>query len=149
MKFVEGSLVKNTLGSQFAEFTADALSGFIYSFLGPRYGFASSYLIGICGSIFLMIYWYEKSYILLLIIAAKFGISSAFNMSFIASIELIPAIFAASVFGYCNVLARIITMGSSVIAELDYPTPLIVVISSASAAGVVSLFLVQKLPKFV
>jgi hypothetical protein len=142
MKFVEGSLIKNTLGSQFGEFSADALSGFIYSILGARYGFATSYLIGIFGSIFLMIYWENKDYILLLIIAAKFGISSAFNMSFIASIELIPALFAASVFGYCNVTARLVTMGSSVVAELDYPTPLIVVITAASTAAMASFFLV-------
>jgi hypothetical protein len=96
-----------------------------------------------------MVYWENIDAILFLIISAKLGISSAFNMSFIASIQLIPAIFAASVFGYCNVLARIITMGSSVIAEMDYPAPLIVVISAASSAAIASMFLVQKLPKFV
>lgn len=121
---------------------ADAAGGVLYGILGARYGFASSYLIGICGSVFLMIYWDNKDYILFLIIAAKFGMSSAFNMSFIASIELIPAIFAASIFGYCNVIARLITMGSSVVAELDFPTPLIVTISAASSAAFVSFLLI-------
>jgi len=99
-------------------------------------------LIGICGSVLLLIYWENKDYILYLILAAKFGMSSAFNMSFIASIELIPAIFAASIFGYCNVIARLVTMGSSVVAELDYPTPLIVTIASASTAALVSFLLI-------
>ena len=63
-------------------------------------------------------------------------------MSFIASIQLVPAIFAATIFGYCNVTARILTMGSSVIAETDYPYPLIIVITAASTAAVVSMFLV-------
>ena len=141
MKFVQGSLVKNTLGSQVAEFMANSLSGFVYSFLGAKYGFASSYVVSILGSTLLILYWDNKDYILILIIAAKFGISSAFNMSFIASIELIPALVAASVFGYCNVAARIVTMGSSVVAEIEYPTPLVVSIASASTAAVVSFML--------
>ena len=121
---------------------ANLLSGFVYQILGAKYGFASSYVVSIVGSSLLILYWDNKDYILLLIIAAKFGISSAFNMSFIASIELIPALVAASVFGYCNVTARLVTMGSSVVAELDYPTPLVVSIASASTAAIVSFMLV-------
>ena len=98
-------------------------------------------MVSILGSTLLILYWDNKDYILLLIIAAKFGISSEFNKSFIASIELIPALVAASVFGYCNVAARIVTMGSSVVAEIEYPTPLVVSIVSASTAAVVSFML--------
>ena len=65
---------------------------------GLSNGFESSYVVSILGSTLLILYWDNKDYILILIIAAKFGISSAFNMSFIASIELIPALVAASVF---------------------------------------------------
>ena len=60
MKDVKGSLVKNTLGSQIAEFTADAFSGVVYAFLGPRYGFASSYTVGIIGTILLYTQWENK-----------------------------------------------------------------------------------------
>ena len=149
MKFVKGSLIKNTLGSQIAEFSADALSGVVYAGVGPRRGFVCSYIVGICGSVLMLTFWENKDYILFLIIAAKLGMSSAFNMSFIASIQLIPPIFAASVFGYCNVLARIVTMGSSVIAEMDYPAPLIITICFASSAALASIFLLEKMPKFV
>lgn len=48
----------------------------------------------------------------------------AFNMVFIASVELIPTIFAATVFGYANVVARLVTMMSSIIAEKEYPLPI-------------------------
>jgi hypothetical protein len=86
MKFVKGSLLKNTLGSQVAEFSADLASGLVYSYLGPKRGFISSYIVGIFGATLMLIYWENKDYILYLIIAAKLGMSAAFNMSFIASI---------------------------------------------------------------
>ena len=73
---------------------------------------------------------------------AKFGISAAFNMIFIASVQLIPTIVAASVFGYCNVLARLMTVLSPIVAELDYPLPLYINIFAAMGAGFTSLFII-------
>ena len=73
---------------------------------------------------------------------AKFGISAAFNMVFLASVQLIPTIVAASVFGYCNVLARAITVLAPIVAELDYPLPLYINIFAAISAAITSLFII-------
>ena len=142
MKNVKGSLIANTLASQGAEFFADVFSGVIYNSLGARKSFLTSYFVSIIGSLLLLKFIDNTNLIFLFIIMAKFGISSAFTISFIASVQLIPTIFAASVFGYCNVSARIVTMMSSLVAELDEPTPLIVSASSAFGAAVVSLFII-------
>lgn len=142
MKYVTGNLITNTLASQSGELIADCISGLIYTLVGPKMGFSISYIFSILGSVLLLKFWTNTSTILYFIIMAKFGISSAFNMSFIASVQLIPTIFAASVFGYCNVVARTVTMMSSIVAEQEYPTPLVISISTALLAAIASLFIV-------
>jgi hypothetical protein len=69
---------------------------------------------------------------------AKFGICCAFNMSFISSVELIPAIIATSAFGFSNVFARVVTMLSPQIAELDPPLPLKINIGVTTLAIIVT-----------
>lgn len=86
MKNVRGSLITNTLASQGAEFSADVFSGVIYKTLGPRKSFVTSYIISIVGSLFLLYFIDNTDIIFLFIILAKFGISSAFTISFIASV---------------------------------------------------------------
>lgn len=142
MKNVKGSLISNTLASQGAEFFANVFSGVIYNALGAKQSFVTSYIVSIVGSLLLLRYIDDTNLIFIFIIMAKFGISSAFTISFIASVQLIPTIFAASVFGYCNFSARIVTMMSSIVAELDEPTPLVISASSALGAALVSLFII-------
>ena len=90
----------------------------------------------------LMMYWTSISLIPIFIVFAKFGISAAFNMTFIASVQLIPTIIAASVFGYCNMVARTITILSPLVAEIVYPVPLVINICAAFLALVASQFIV-------
>ena len=142
MKYVDGGLIKNTLISQFSELTADLVSGIIYYKFGPRFAFTIMFCISIFGSILLMLFWTNLELIPVLIILAKFGISASFNMVFIASVQLIPTIVAASVFGYCNVSARLITVLSPIVAELDYPLPLYINIGAAMGAAFTSLFII-------
>ena len=59
-------------------------------------------------------------------------------MSFISSVELIPAIIATSAFGFSNVFARVVTMLSPQIAELDPPLPLKINIGVTTLAIIVT-----------
>ena len=119
-----------------AELLANIISGVIYAKFGPRLGFTSMYLLSIVGSLFLVKYWTKTDLIPLFITLSKFGVSASFNMCFLAFIKLIPTMFCTSVFGLCNVLARITTMLAPLIAEQDYPTPLVAnILSLAVAVG--------------
>jgi hypothetical protein len=80
---------------------------------GPKLGFCSMYFVSLIGSILLLYTMKNKNlhhFIPLTLMISKFGVSAAFNMSFIASVQLIPTIFTATVFGYCNVMARLATV---------------------------------------
>ena len=112
MKNVKGSIVINSLGSGLSELAADLISGYIFTFLGPRKAFALMYLSALFGSL-LLIYAISMDYLDLLIIfipLAKFGCAASFNMCFIANAQLIPTLFASTVFGLCNCLSRAVTI---------------------------------------
>lgn len=138
MDHLEGSLITNTIISQVSEFTAYILSSVIYLYLGPKPAFLSMYLLSVIGSGMLIKFWTDVSLIPIFITMAKFGISACFNMVFIASVELVPTLFTASAFGFCNVSARMVTMMSSLVAELPYPVPLVVNMIVALIAAVAS-----------
>lgn len=112
MKNVEGSLIHNTMASATSELVGDLVSGVLYMKLGPRYAFSLSYAISFVGSICLILLMDSEQYDLLpfFIPLAKFGVAAAFNMCFIAAVQLIPTIFASTVFGISNVFARTITI---------------------------------------
>ena len=80
---------------------------------------------------------------------SKFGISACFNMVFISVVQLTPTMFTASIFGFCNVTARMVTVLAPEIIELPNPTPIIINVICAGIAAFFSLFLVEKLPKYV
>ena len=144
---VQGTLVKNTIVSQSAEVAADLASGLIYLWIGPKWTFSSLFLLSVLGSTLLIFYWDNVELIPVFIVMAKLGINGTFNCCFVASIELMPTIFSASAFGLCNVTARTATILSPIIAQMNYPTPLIINISVASFAGFCSLFIIVKPPR--
>ena len=83
---IEGTIVRNTLISQFAECTADLSSAFIYMFLGPKLGLFSMYTLSAAGSALLIAFFHNDNLIPYFIIMAKFGISGCFNMVFVLSV---------------------------------------------------------------
>ena len=148
MKKVQGSIVVNTISNQVSEVSADILSGFYYVYAGPIRGFQSMFMLSIIGTVLLLIYWDNVDLIPVFVLIAKFGVSANFNMVYIASVALIPPLFASSVWGINNTVARLCSMLAPEIAELAYPTPLIISLIFNTIAIFVAQILVQKLPKF-
>lgn len=62
----------------------------------------------------------------MLVLIAKFGISSAFNIIYVSHHHVFPVLFAATAFGICNFTTRIFTGVSPILAQLDEPYPMIV-----------------------
>ena len=110
----------------------------MYSAIGPKMGLTSSYLLCLFGSILLMIDWNNLEMVPLYVTIAKFGISSAYNMIYIASVALVPTILSSTVFGYCNVVARVLTIFAPEVAEQAYPFPMILCIMLVLIASIIS-----------
>ena len=70
-------------------------------------------------------------------------------MVFIASVQLMPTVLAASAFGIANIVANLLSILSSLIAEIEYPVPLLVNIGCAMFASISACYIIEKLPKFI
>ena len=151
MKNLAGGIITNTLSSQTAEFLGNLISGILYFFLGPKLAFFTMYTFSAIGSISLLLATLGgyKSVIVVCVFIAKFGISAAFNMSFIALVQLTPTAVATTSFGLANFVARLVTFLAPMTAEMNEITGLIINISCALFAAFVSLLLVTRLPRFV
>ena len=149
MKVVPGNLVYLTMVSQLSDAVANFQSGFLYKKTGPRLGFFSMFTLSSVGSLCLLLLWNQSPYLILcFIILAKLGITSAFNMAFISFMQLIPTILCSTVFGFCNVTARVATVLSSQVAEIDPFTAISINLGFVALSIIASAFLISKLPKF-
>lgn len=130
------------------------MSGFLYIKMGTRFGLSFSFLFSMAGSIVLIFITKmdiatQVTLIPVFISMAKFGIAAAFNMCFIASVQLIPTLHTATAFGICNMAARSMTVLSPEVAEIGGIVPLLLNIGVAGIAAFSSIFIKTKMPKFV
>jgi len=149
MKVIPGNLIYLTMVSQLSEAFAYLQSGFLYKKTGAKLGFISMFIVSGLGSLCLLLFWSESPYLIIcFIILAKLGITSAFNMAFISCMQLIPSILCSTVFGFCNATARLATVLSSQVAEIDHVTAISVNLVFVGMSIVASACLISKLPKF-
>ncbi|TNV79939.1 hypothetical protein FGO68_gene6 [Halteria grandinella] len=71
----------------------------------------------------------------------KFGVTSAFNLSYTIMRELFETLIRATSFGVCNVTARLITISAPIFAQSKQPIPMLIIVVFSAAAGGLSLFL--------
>ena len=124
------------------------LGGYIYGLTGARYGLVCMCILTVIGSAFLIYYQDNENALPYFVILTKFGPSAANTMVYISNVDLIPVMLSTTVFGFWNVIVRIINSMSSLFAEMEEPTPMIVNISVSIACGLCALLLVEKLPTF-
>ena len=78
----------------------------------------------------------------LLVMTVRFGIECSFTLTYLANAMLFPTLFSATSNGICNFFARICTIFSSEVAELEDPVP-IQVFTLVAAVGVIFSFLIK------
>ena len=64
--------------------------------------------------------------ILICLLLTKFGVSSSLNLCFLVTSEYFPIIYSSTVFGACNVFARVISIFAPLIAEINPPLPMMI-----------------------
>ncbi len=64
-----------------------------------------------------------------------------FNICYFANSQIFPAIFAGTAFGICNLGAKIATIFSPYMAEVDPPLPMIIFTILAISAAFLSLII--------
>jgi len=72
---------------------------------------------------------------------AKFGISSAFVIVYVATVDVFPTLFCATAIGFCNFFARVATILAPLIAEKQPPLPMLIFTSMTAVGSVLALFI--------
>lgn len=147
LKYIPGSVYLNTSLSCIAEIIAYLCSGLVMGFFGVKLSFIISFILAAAGGIFLVIFFSaDGALIAVFVLFAKFGISFAFNIAYLATPQMFPTELTSTAFGICNIFARFSTVLSPLIAELPDPAPMSIFSISCIAAAFLPLCLrkVQK-----
>jgi len=121
----------------------------IYRRMGPKRAFLLLFSIGFIGSI--PVIFSEtasqgfKDYVVpACLFLMNFGSSATFGNLYIGHMDLFPVVFSTTSMGICNIVARLCTVFAPVVAEIDEPTPEILITILMGAALVISLFIRNK-----
>ena len=125
LKYIPGNIFINTTLSSFADLLGYAGSGIIMKTFGVKLSFMISFILAAIGGFLLVIFFNaEGALIAVFVLFAKFGISVAFNISYLATPHMFPTAVGVTAFGICNLFARFSTILSPLIAELPDPAPM-------------------------
>jgi hypothetical protein len=119
MKYFRGDLYVNNLVNAIAEVIAYCVAGAIAKYFGLRFTFTVSYLISIAGMAgMLLTKTMDQRILSMFLISSKFGVSITTNAAYLANYKIFPVSIVATMFGICNIFARIATMFAPYIAEI-------------------------------
>ena len=85
MKYFQGNIFLNASISSASEIVAYSLGGLLYQKVGIHATFMAAFGISILGAIALMIFGENKDYVPFMVLSAKFGVSSTFNICYLAN----------------------------------------------------------------
>lgn len=141
LKYISGDFFVNTAVSSLTEAPAYLLGGLLYSRIGIKGVFVGSYIISVIGGILLLLFQKYTSIVPVMILFAKFGVSSTFNMCYLGNALIFPTLFAGTAYGICNTFGKLATIISPQLAEVKMPTPIIVFLIVTSAGAVLALLI--------
>lgn len=141
LKYIEGDFFVNTAVSSLTEAPAYLISGLLYDKIGIKGVLVGSYIISVVGGVLLLSLQSFTSIVPVMILLAKFGVSSTFNMCYLGNALIFPTIFAGTAYGICNTFGKLATIISPMLAEVKMPTPIIVFVVVTSTAAVLALFI--------
>jgi Na+/melibiose symporter-like transporter len=119
LKYIPGNIYVNIILSSLAEAIIILSSGFIAKALGSKTTLFLSFAVGGFFGMGLIFVNPENTIaILICILLTKSGIASAFNLCFLVTAEFFPIMFSSTVFGACNIIARITSIMAPIIAEM-------------------------------
>jgi MFS family permease len=141
MKYIPGDVFINTVVSSLAEAVATFLSAPLQKMMGPRNSLTVMFaLCGISG-VFLAIAESNESWVKEIppiILFAKFGISAAFAFLYMSTAYYFDSKFMGTIFGICNLVCRAATILSPMVAEAEFPVPVISLVITCLIATILS-----------
>lgn len=139
MKYLPGNVILNNTISCISEMIGNAVAGVMIPRIGAPSTFRIGFTISLSGGLAMLTYLISTDYYsqsihefsptaaLLyasIILVAKFGICMNFCACFSSTTEMFPPQFSVAAFGISNFLARVCTLFSPQIAEIQSTIPM-------------------------
>ena len=110
LKYLPGDIYSNTYATSLAEAIGLAQSGITYRYTGLKTAMVLPYAVSLMGGICILMYGDQMLGLMpFFVLLLRLGISSVFNIVWLANGVLFPTLFFGSSMGICNVIARIAT----------------------------------------
>ena len=127
-----------------ADIVAALTAGALLQYFTPKKLFFFYFLIaGIAGAC--MIFYIDKEnpnqLVLLLVGLSRLGISCSFISVYMTHPGYFPTLFAVTSMGIANIITRVVVIVAPLVAELDFPTPMIIFTMLQCAACISSCFI--------
>mmetsp|Transcript_1486 Transcript_1486/g.988 ORF Transcript_1486/g.988 Transcript_1486/m.988 type:complete len:184 (+) Transcript_1486:1077-1628(+) len=126
MKYFPGNIFVNSYVSIVAQIPGNILGAMSYQRFGFRFTIMCSMAVSGIGALLILLLKDTESFFYVLVLLAKIGVVSSFNVIYIAHSDLFPVLFAATAMGICNTIARLGTIGAPSLAEVSGPLPMII-----------------------
>jgi hypothetical protein len=145
LKYLPGDIFVNTITTNASDIPIVIMGGLAYKYLGLKFSLFGAFIFATCGSVSMLIFSVQyPDAVPVMIMLAKGGVKMTFNIVYLANAQIFPAIFAGTAFGLCNIGAKLATIFSPYMAEVDPPAPMIVFSITASIAAILALFIRTK-----
>ena len=149
IKNLNGDFFMNNLISGVSDVPVAILGGYLYHKFGLRAVLCSFFTVALLGGIMIIIFSETNPNLVPIFIAfAKGGVKVTFDICYLGNSFLFPAIFAGTAFGICNAGAKISTILSPMLAEVEPPIPMIV-LSILTASGAMSSLFIKTAPESI
>ena len=147
---IGGDLLDTTIISGSTDVCTAIVAGILYSKLGPRKAFFTTIAIAYFGGVLLLIFKeHPPISIYFFFFFYKLGTLGMNNMSYSCIASNIPQAYNTTVFGICNIFAKIVTASAPVVAEEKFPFPLYVNFGLYFIGIIGTCLLLDKLPKCI
>ena len=116
------------MASLIAEALATALSGYLLTKFSAKNLLIPFFCISIAAGLIIIFYNSENAggFFVFLVLMAKFGISGAFTIVYVAHPKMFPTLFSVTSMGIANWVSRLMTSFAPMVAEVDEPTPMLI-----------------------
>ena len=141
LKYIPGNLYINTVIANASEVLAYAASGYLMNIMGIKISYLTGFTVATAGGLLLIFLFGVTSVMPVFVLLAKFGVSFAFNISYLGTPQLFPVVLTGTAFGICNVFARFSAVMSAPVAEIPDPVPMVIFTFLSVVPGVLSLLL--------
>lgn len=134
LKYLNGSMYANTDLSTIAQVIMIVLAGALYLRVGPKVTLFCGFLSAAIGAILIeTVGRTSDSWMMVFVMITKAGLGAVFGAIYVTN-YIFPVQYASQTLGICNLLSRMFTILSPIIAEFSEPIPMVVIICLSLSA---------------